>query len=236
MPDKDTETEAIGPQSGLSPIGVYPQFSLRGMFVAMTGLAVACGLAAWQGFGTLMASLGLLLALLNVTGHLQYFQTKKTRPKCFYLAWGLLLTSLLLPSVEGCHGPMSGWEVALAVAEVEARGVREMLEQDNEQPFRAAATALSWYGLLNLANVLLLFSPLFLYRLQHGRGEWFGSALAVCSIVAWSVGWYGGFLIGYYFWCLGFAALLIAYRISWLTFGLMLAYLPVVYLVTFVES
>ena len=203
-----------------------PQYSLRDLFVAMTGVAAAFGLAAWWGPGTLPYSIGLLLALANVTGRLGFFQTKQTRPKCFYVAWGLLLVSLFLPSVQGCQEDMKGWQAALTVAQAEIEGVQSLASQETDAPWYRWAFSLTVYSLLNLANILALLSPLLLYRLQRDRGKWMGGALAVCSVAAWSLGWTPGFLVGYYVWCFGFAALLIGYRMSWLTFGLMAAYLP----------
>lgn len=212
-----------------SPAGVAgrPQFSLRDLFAATTGVAAACGLAAWQGVGTLAYSLGLLLSLFNATGRLSYFQSTTMRPKCFYLAWGLLFTSLFVPAVPGCNDDLAGWQVAAMVATSGVQEAGKLFDPENEQPLQQTAFSLVAFGLLNLANTLALLSPLLLYWLQRGRGKWLGIALAVCSVVAWSVGWGEGLLIGFYLWSAGFAILLTAYRINWGTFAVMVAVLPV---------
>lgn len=199
-----------------------------------TGVALACGLAVWQGVGTLAYSFGMLLSLLNVTGRLRFVQTRKTRPKCFYVAWGLLLVSLFLPAANGCNGNhMLGWETAWVTAWVEVGVVASMFDPQDDSPWHEALLLILWLGTLNLANIFLLLSPLLLYMWQRDRWRWTGNALAFFALNAWLFGWGSEYLIGYYLWCLVFAVILVTHRLRWRTFAVLVAYFPLLFAVAF---
>ena len=74
--------------------------------------------------------------------------------------------------------------------------------------------------LINLANLLILLSPLLLFRLQREKGRLMGNALAISAVAVWLIPWENpeGYLIGYYVWAGSIMLLLQTWRIGWRTF------------------
>ncbi len=201
------------------------QFSLRDIFWLTTAAAGVAAVAAVKGAGSLVISIGLVVAWLNARGRLAPVQTRKARPKVFYVAWGLLAASLFLPAMKGCNNkPIYGWQTAYACAATQADGVAQLVLQGppEERPSLSDVGSFVWFTLINLANGLALLSPFWLWRLQRGRGEWFGAVLAVAVIGVWAVPLRDptNLLVGCYVWCAGFAVLLAAHR---LRFGVLAA-------------
>jgi hypothetical protein len=203
------------------------QFSLRDVFGFTAAAASAAAVARFTAPGAFVLAAGLYLAWLNSRGRLEQVQTRRARPKVFWAAWLLLGVSLFLPAMKGCNNTVhQGWETATIAAQWEFSAAGEILVKRNTPSAEELPEALgfaAWMTLINLANVLALLSPLLLWRLQRGQGQWFGAALAVAAVAVWSVPLSDGMLIGCYMWCAGFLVLTMSYRIGWRVFAAMTA-------------
>ncbi len=205
------------------------QFTLRALLILMTLISLALGVAVWRGLGTLPHSLGMLWAWLNASGRLQSLQTPTARPRIFLIGWLLVGVSLVLPAAKGCNNQeILGWRAAQACVLAEARILAApfQLHDEGDDANKVFTFEALFFTMLNLANLGLLMSPFFFWRLQRERGHWFGNVLAVAAVTAWFCSWEqsSGFLIGFYVWCLAFAVLLTAYRVRWPTFLCMVAW------------
>lgn len=213
------------------------QFSLRGAFVLLTASSGAAALVAYRGAGSLALSIGLLWAWLNVRGAFRSVQTPRARPKVFYAAWLLLGVSLFLPAAKGCNNSyIYGWQTAYlcAAAEIEtAQNLAQNRESGPEQRVELA-TGFAWLTMINLANLLLVLSPLLLWRLQRGQGGALSAALGVNAVAAWAVPMREPhLLIGCYVWCASFAVVLMACPLGRRTLLAMIAVAAVFVLAAF---
>ena len=222
------ESAAVPSEERTSP--VRWQFNLRDAFLATTATAGAAALAGYRGMGSLVLSLGLAAAWLNVRGRLTPLQTHRARPKLFYAAWLLLGVSLFLPAMKGCdNSALRGWQTAQAAVLLEADAVAELSEnpgavlQQGSHELREGLRFWTILTLINAANLLLLSSPLLLWRIQRGKGEWLGAAFAMAAVGPWAVPLRDPVLIGCYVWCAAFLVVLLSYRIRAFTFFAMLA-------------
>jgi hypothetical protein len=201
------------------------QFSLREAFWFTTAAGGAAALVRFRGLGSLVLSLALLFAWLNVRGRLAKLQTRRARPKVFYAAWLLLGASLFLPAMKGCNNTVHrGWETASMAAKWEIGAAYEVLVKADLPSLEEAPAAIDFgvrLTLINLANLLALLSPLLLWRLQRDQGQCLGAVLAVSAVAVWATPMGSELLIGCYVWCAGFLALTISYRIGWRLFGVM---------------
>jgi hypothetical protein len=223
----DLKTLAPAPREEAKVAGRSWQFSLREAFWFLTAAGGAAALVRFKGWGSLVLSLGLYAAWLNVRGRLGDVQTARRRPKVFYAAWLLLAASLFLPAMRGCNNStMKGWETAHLCAVAEAAAVERFVikgERPQAEELPRVVKEVGWITLLNLANLLALLSPLLLWRLQREKGQWLASASAVCAVAVWTVPLKDPHvLIGCYVWCAGFLALTLPYRIGWKAFAAML--------------
>ncbi|MBW3596666.1 MAG: hypothetical protein KY475_05260 [Planctomycetes bacterium] len=203
------------------------QFSLKSAFLATAVAAGVACLVGYRGFGSLVLSAGLIAAWLNVRGRLDRLQTRKVRPKLFYAGWMLLGASLFLPAMKGCNNqPVYGWQTAYLCAVTEAEIVHELVqdsELDAERPLEQVGS-FAWITAINAANLLLVLSPLLLWRLQRGQGQFLGAALAIAAVSPWALAMRDPHMfIGCYVWCASFIVLLLSCRIQTRTFCVMLA-------------
>ena len=193
------------------------QFRLYHLFLATFLVAVICVLAKMFGPGSLPLSIGFSLVGLNALGCLSFLQQQGSRPRVCYLAWLLIAISLFLPVAEGCNNQkIHGWQVAQIAILSQGNAMQGLVT--DEQPSDVGDWVLLWHlTLLNLANLLVLCSPLFLFRLQRGQGRLMGNALAISIVSVWLIPVKGEFLIGYYVWASGITLLLQTMRIGWRT-------------------
>jgi hypothetical protein len=212
--EKDTRQEE--PTDPREPVaGDRFQFRLSHLFMATFLVAVIVFLAQSTGVGSLPLSIGLALVCLNAQGFFGFWQHKRSRPRLFYVVWLLIAVSLFLPSAKGCNNQtIHGWQAAqmMFVAEVEM-----LHEVTTKQAFPGGGLIpLVLLLSINLANLLILLSPLLLFRLQKGKGRLMGNALAISAVSVWVITWdnASGFLIGYYVWAGGITLLIQTWRIG----------------------
>ena len=75
-------------------------------------------------------------------------------------------------------------------------------------------------GIECLANLLIALSPLFLWRLRHGKGQWYSVQFVIAAAAMWcslviNIGPRIAPLIGYVVWCLAGLLVLCAFRMRW---------------------
>ncbi|HET6881481.1 MAG TPA: hypothetical protein VFI31_15065, partial [Pirellulales bacterium] len=172
---------------------IGPQFSLKAIFAATTWAGAIAGLAVSHLAGWTTVAVGFSLAALNCTGRLAAWQTKRGQPRLFALGWMLLAASLLLPAVKGCNNEsVKGWEAAMVCGSIAF-----------DPPGSAEWPAVVWYDVLTFGNLPLVLSPLFLWRLRRGKGQLYGTLLAMSCAAMWSVAIRDAdkVLVGYYVWC-----------------------------------
>lgn len=173
---------------------------------AMLAIAVS-GAAAW-----LMAAIGFSVTAMNCAGKLAAVQTPVNHRRAVSLAWLLLLASLLLPVVRGCgNEAVPGWRAAAVAC---AYQVQPPVSQPPEL-WVGAYVEFTW---LNLANLLLILSPLLAWRIQNGKGHVYRVLLAWAATAMWCVPigeTPNTLLAGYYVWCLAALCLLASLRLRW---------------------
>ncbi len=199
------------------------QFRLYHLFWVTFLVAVIAVVAKSFGPGTLPLSIGLALACLNAQGFFGFLQRKGTRPRVCYVAWLLVAVSMLLPSAKGCNNEqIQGWKMAQIVFVGEGNMLHEAAT--SQKPLGVGDCMLIIrLTLINLANLLIVISPLMLSRLQQGQGRLMGNALAISAVSVWLISWEngGGYLVGYYVWAGAIALLLVTIRIRWRMFAAM---------------
>ena len=141
----------------------------------------------------------------------------------FRVAWILFAVSLALPVLHVTSSYTYGWEAAVTIAHVEWEsvtqdGVTKIFSSDNLSAKYALSGVLSFFQLtlMNGANLLLLLSPLTLWRSRRGKGTWLKNSFAVMCVAAWIVPFDdSGFLVGCYVWCASMMLMFIARRVTW---------------------
>ncbi|HUY31843.1 MAG TPA: hypothetical protein VMV69_03615 [Pirellulales bacterium] len=228
MPDRQRINEAVSKTAGVTPpddaasAPVAPtvdrrpwQFSLRALMLFTAVVAGVVWLATVKGAGVLVVVTGLAVSLLNRRGALAAWQTPERCGRPIKLGWLLLLVSLLLPSVViGCNNNRDnhavGWQVAWACAVIQGDGIGNGSDPNQERLNYIFITS------LNLINLSLLASPLFLLLLRRGRGQGYAGILACGATIAWTIPVpdASGVLIGYDVWCVGQLMVLSAARLG----------------------
>jgi hypothetical protein len=187
------------------------QFSLRAMMIFTAAVAGVVWLATIKGAGALVVVVGLTVSTLNWRGAIAGWQRPERCGRPIKLGWLLLAISLLLPSLRGCNNAgILGGEVAVTCANAQIEGIART-DFSTKQAFEYA-----FITLMNLTNILLFASPLLLALLRRGGGQSYAAILACGATAAWTapVPEAGGFLIGYYVWCLGQLMVLSAARLG----------------------
>ncbi len=187
------------------------QFSLRAMMIFTAAVAGVIWLATIKGVGVLVVAFGIAVSTLNWLGALAVWQRPERCGRPIKLGWLLLLVSLVLPYVRGCNNSqVFGWQAAWGCANIQIEGTNSSIDSSKE------VFEYIFFTLINLANLLLLASPLFLLLLRRGRGQCYAAILACGATAAWTapVPDASGLLIGYYVWCLGQLMVLSAARLG----------------------
>jgi hypothetical protein len=166
------------------------QFDLAHLFGLTTLAAIAAALLVSVGPGALMTSAGLLVAWLNACGLFYRFQRGRQQTALLWAAWASFLVSLALPVGEL-------WK---ALYGYQAAGI-----------FLLFAPWSPW----SVANILMAFLPLIVWRINRGQGQWLSVVLCVTMASAWSVCWSSSswslsMSPGYYVWCASFFLALLA--------------------------
>ncbi|HJT32922.1 MAG TPA: hypothetical protein VJ783_12850 [Pirellulales bacterium] len=202
--------------------GWRPQFGLRWLLALTAWVAAIMALVVSSLNSLVMSAVGFSLAALNCAGKLTMFQSAANHRRAVGLAWLLLLASLGLPAVRGCgNDAVPGYSAAAVACNYQVR-------PPVDQPIETWAAAYVEFTWLNLANLLLILSPLFIRRVERGQGRHYGALLALACAVMWClpIGERPGtLLIGYYVWCLAGLCLLASIRLRWPTL-LAMAVLP----------
>jgi len=176
------------------------QFRLWHLFALMTYVAVVVAVAQWRGIATLAMSLGLGIAWLNFFGTLSFLQRGKLQLATLFIAWGMFLGSLFLPT----HTELApqGWEAAWFVLCAPVNGVRE-------QEWWGLASFLCWGSFIDAANLSQLLLPVTAVRLYLGRGQYLGMVNCVSMVAVWA---FAGptAASGYILWCASFLLALTA--------------------------
>lgn len=207
------------PNAASSPAAAPPrwQFGLKDLFGLMTYAAAALGLVVWFGPGTLITSLGFLIAILNVRGAFARWQRARTQWTLLLVAWTTFLVSLVLPCAWGWSEYVWGWQAAWVYL---AAPIGSLWDQTVEVSWPEWL----WVITLNAANLLMAGLPILLWRLGRQRGQWYAATLCVVMPVVWVINWEFKLLVGYYVWCASFQLALVALPIRWRTFLAMLAF------------
>jgi hypothetical protein len=179
------------------------QFGLAHLFGLTTWASVAAALVAVCGPGTLTMSAGLLLAWLNYCGAFASLQSGRRQTAVLWAAWGLFLISLTLPSMPPVFGTNSiyGFEAAYFVLGAPLNIWNRGSVVDLSIP---------WLLLMDAANLLMLLTPLLIWRIKRGGGQWLGVSLCVAMVSTWIVTWDGAMLIGYFVWVTSMLFVLVA--------------------------
>jgi hypothetical protein len=203
-------------ETSLPPMPGPPwQFRLQHLFGLTTLACIAAGLAAAIGPWTLVASAGIVLAWLNLCGAFGSVQSGRAQTWLLWIAWSVFLFSLALPSLNGL-GFDFGWQAAHAALLIPYWFVRGWGFWGNGVSPGSAFVTL----IVDLANVLALFTPLLIWRLKTGKGARMSAALCLVIPSTW-IWWDPRMYVGYYVWCLSFALAQAALPINrWLFAGL----------------
>lgn len=197
--DSSTASRAIA--------GSRPQFGLKTIFAFTAWTAAIAGLAVSQFSCWTMFAVGLSLVCLNCWGRLVACQRRSGQARCIQAGWLLLAVSLFLPAMKGCNNTsIVGWEAARASLDAALHPPSEISHETGGYLLVC---------LSGVANVLLAFSPLFLWRLRRGKGAYYGLLLFVAVPAMWCFGDPAQVLIGYYVWCAGGLAILCAFPMRW---------------------
>lgn len=199
-----------------------PQFGLRWLLALTAWVAAIMALAVSSLNALVMSAIGFSVAALNCAGKLSTLQSAANHRRAVGLAWLLLLASLGLPAVRGCGNDAVPGYSAAAVA------CAYQVQPPVVQPLQTWAAAYVEFTWLNLANLLLILSPLFIRRIERGQGRLYGALLALACAAMWClpIGERPGtLLVGYYVWCLAGLCLLASIRLRWWTL-LAMAVLP----------
>lgn len=189
------------------------QFSLSELLALTTFAAVAAALAALLGIGVFVVALGLFICSLNVRGAFAQWQRGKRRwywisTSCMVFAVSLGLPAAAIP-IRPAGGSvhdldLQGWEAAQA-----------SFYMLFACPFDSLADLAGWaaYVLYACANLVLVLSPVWAWRLSRGKGDWYGTLAAVSAANVWCAAiWLRG-REGYYLWALAMLVLVSAWRI-----------------------
>src|SRR4029079_16977475 len=121
------------------------QFQLRHLFGLTTIAAIGAALVAAYGAGTLLTSVGLLIAWLNQSGAFEHLQTGRRQIALAWLAWATFLVSLALPSVR-VFGPVLGfWAAWFAI----------VLPIDSVRKGEPIKPGLAVFLAINIANLFI---------------------------------------------------------------------------------
>jgi hypothetical protein len=208
-PPKTTAIEGGGLQATAAapPQARTLQFSLRAMliFTALVGCVLL--LVLLKGGGVLVVVTGLTVTWLNSRGVFSAWQHLNALHRPIRTGWLLLVLSLFLPSFRACgNSDLVGWETGQACASMQFSGGWEATRKD--MGLYALCT------LLNLANLLFLATPLWVWRLRQGGGQLYTAFFGCAATAAWTAAApdASGLLVGYYVWCLAQLCMLSAAR------------------------
>lgn len=193
------------------------QFSLRELLALTTFAAIAAAVAAVKGPGVFVSAAGLGICYLNHRGALARWQQGKRPWLWLGVAYLLFVVSFAAHAVdieyfvEGAKASgfieLRGWEAAWY----------NLLTAVDEWSKRSASwrwgIGILWTSLLNLANLLLILSPFWAWRLSTGHGSSYGTLAAVSAAAVWCGAVCFQAHSGYYLWALANLTLLSAWRV-----------------------
>ncbi len=183
------------------------QFSLHALLLFTALVACVLLLVLLKGWGILVVVVGLAVTWLNSRGAFTVWQQSDRLHWPIRTGWMLLGLSLFLPSFRACgHSDLAGWETGQTCASMQIDTDWETIKKE----FGLYAL----FTLLNTANVLVLGSVFWAWRLRRGRGQLYTTLFGCAATAAWTaaVPAARGLLIGYYVWCLAQLCMLSAAR------------------------
>ena len=154
------------------------QFRLWHLFALMTYVAVVVAMATRWGIETLPTTIGLGIAWLNYFGALSILQRGKVQLAVLFIACGMFLVSLFLPthSQWGVEGWFAVWWVLMTPAALAY-----------DQHWREFAKSLCWVLLIDTANLSQFLLPVTAIRLQMGRGKYLAAMNCVSMVAVWAI-------------------------------------------------
>jgi len=190
------------------------QFQLWHLFGLTTIAAVAAALVARYGAGTLLTSVGLLVAWLNACGAFEHVQTGRRQAAIVWLAWSTFLASLALPSIR-VFGPVLGFWAAWYAIFLPVEVIRRHEE---------LKPGLLVFAAINIANLLILVLPITLWPLPRKYMHPLLPVLCIVMVAPWCFSWKEPMLVGYYVWCASFIVAFIAIPIrTWVLIAMIVA-------------
>lgn len=214
MPEAISSADKSNATDAPSELLANWQFSLRGLLWLTLGAALVSLLFTLYGLGGLPLGIGLLVMVCNWRGALAPLQGDR-RGRMIKLSLGFLAISLMLPAVRTCNNDYAvGWQAGYLNAGLQS----ELPPSFNDFAGYGAITS------LNLLNLLLIASPLWLRRLAKGKGHVYGAMLGCTAVVAWRLplGNSENFYVGYYCWAASTLFALCAWRLGTRTLAAML--------------
>ena len=149
------------------------QFSLWSLFELTTAASIAAALVEAKGWGTLVLSIGFTIVWFNVRGSFACWQTPRGQAWFFGAAWVLFGVSLALPVLHVFSSYDYGWQAAEMMAVSEWENFVKFFTPDvwSTKQIIIDLVWLGWLTLINATNLLMIFSPVTLWRLRRGKGE-----------------------------------------------------------------
>jgi hypothetical protein len=204
-------TETLPPtQKSASPPPPW-QFRLWHLFALMTYVAVVVAVARKWGIETLPMTIGLGIAWLNYSGALWFLQRGKLQLAVLFIAWGLFLGSLFLPTHT--QWAPEGWLAAWWVLYLPVEVVKQ-------QSWEEIPKFLCWVPVIDAANLSQLLLPLTAIRLQMNRGKYLVAVDCVSMVAVWMFADQTA-ASGYILWCISFLLALTAMPLNRTTLLLM---------------
>jgi hypothetical protein len=177
------------------------QFRLWHLFAVTTYVAVVIAMARRWGIETLPVTIGIGIAWLNFAGALSFLQQGKLQLAILFVAWGMFLGSLFLPTHTewGVPGYAAAWFVLGAPLDI-CRRPNWLLQ---------LTKYLCWALFIDVANVLQLLLPVTAVRLLIGRGKYLAAVNCVSMVAVWAIAGPTA-ASGYILWCASFLLTLAA--------------------------
>lgn len=154
------------------------QFRLRHLFALMTYVAVVVAVATRWGIETLPTTIGLGIAWLNYLGILLFLQRGKLQLVVLFIAWGMFLVSMFLPThttwgVPGWFGVY--WALTTPITAACQKNWRVLL-------------SVLWYApVIDVANLSQLLLPVTATRLRMGRGKYLAAVNCISMVAVWAI-------------------------------------------------
>ncbi|MBM4004166.1 MAG: hypothetical protein FJ295_12900 [Planctomycetes bacterium] len=197
------------------------QFSIRGLLLFTTVVAVLLGLALTVSIGASLFGLIVALAAANCWGLFDHLQSGPRRKLVFGAAWIGFAVALMLPAVNaGCSGGGStslyGWQTAYYALCAQPETFMETVTATS--PAQAANSGIGFYcyAQMNAANLMLILVPILMlrWRLTNGIALFHYWAVTGVPALGYTHDHAKDLLLGFYVWVLTHALLVTVMPLS----------------------